>query len=635
MIGWAGLSIFAYLRLSAQQAVQWPAYGSDLAATKYSPATDINRSNVSKLAVAWEWATGERPDTVFKARPGSFEGTPLMINDTLYVSTSYNRVVALDANTGRMLWSYDPKPYTFGQAPNGTGFVHRGVATWTDGAHRRVFINSRWRLVAVDASSGHLIRSFGDTGVVDLTAQLARNGKAVNKLHYTETSAPVVWQNLVIVGNGVADKLIYPNDPPGDVQAFDARTGKRVWDFSPVPKSAHDLGAETWEDESWRATGHTNVWAPFSVDSARGLVYLPVSTPSNDWYGGARLGDGLFGEALVCLDARTGKHVWHFQTVHHGLWDYDLPAAPVLGTVRQHGKAIDIVAAPAKTGFVFVFDRVTGKPIWPIEERVVGKSDVPGERAAATQPFPTKPAPFAVQGFTANDLIDFTPEIHARALEAVSKLRLGPLFTPPSMEGTVVTPGAIGGAGWGGAAFDPTNGVLYIKATNQPSLYKIYAPSRSDTLDAAYSADLSAQGLRVAMIDASGRRLPPLPINKPPYGTMTAIDLNTGDQLWNVVFGDTPGVRNHPLLKNLNVPPVGVAGSPGPIVTAGGLLFASGGGATLYALDAQDGRALWSYDLGQNAYSVPMTYRTRAGKQFVVIGSGGATGSKLTAFALR
>ena len=478
------VTLLALRSLGAQQ-IQWPAYGSDLAATKYSPAADINRSNVSHLAAAWEWSTGETANAELKTRPGSFEGTPLMINDTLYVSTSYNRVVALDATTGRLVWSYDPKPYAFGQAPNGTGFVHRGVATWTDGKSRRVFINSRWRLIALDASTGQIIRSFGDTGVVDLTAQLARNGQPVNKLHYTETSAPVVWDNLVIVGNGVADKLIYPNDPPGDVQAFDVRTGKRVWDFSPVPRSAKDLGAETWENESWRTTGHTNVWAPFSLDSTRGLVYLPVSTPSNDWYGGARLGDGLFGEALVCLDARTGKHVWHYQTVHHGLWDYDLPAAPVLGTVHVGGRAIDMVAAPAKTGFVFVFDRVTGKPLWPIEERAVAKSDVPGESAASTQPFPTKPAPFAVQGFTTNDVVDFTPEIKARALETLKSFRTGPLFTPPAMEGTVVMPGAIGGAGWGGGAFDPTTGILYIKATNQPALYKIYAPSRSDTLDAA------------------------------------------------------------------------------------------------------------------------------------------------------
>ncbi len=558
-----------------------------------------------------------------------------MVGDTLFLSTSYNRVVALDANTGRELWTYDPKAYLAGQPPNGTGFVHRGVATWSDGRQRRVFMNSRWNLIALDAATGKPIRDFGDTGVVDLTRQLARNGKPVNRLHYTETSPPVVWRNLVIVGNGVADKLIYPNDPPGDVQAFDVKSGKRAWSYSAVPRGAKDDGADTWKEESWRTTGHTNVWAPFSVDDRRGLVYLPVSTPSNDWYGGARKGDDLYAESIVCLDAKNGKRVWYFQTVHHGLWDYDIPAAPVLGTVKVAGQSRDIVSVPTKMGFLFVFDRVTGAPIWPIEERAVSQSDVPGEVAAQSQPVPTKPKPFAKQGFGFGDLVDFTPDIKSRALEEIKEFRLGPIFTPPSAAGTIVMPGAIGGAGWGGGAFDPATGTIYIKATNQPALYKIIQPQRSDTLDADYTADLGAQGLRVTVpAGDSGQRPLSLPVNKPPYGTLVAIDLNTGDDRWTVTLGDTPGIRNHPLLKNLNLPPLGVAGSPGPIVTAGGLVFVSGGGSALYAIDAQTGATLWSSELGQNAYSVPMTYRTKAGKQFVVIATGAATGAKLVAFAL-
>jgi len=622
---------------AGSQMVEWPAFAGDLAATKYSALADINRGNVTALVKAWEWATGETPNASPRTRPGSFQATPLMIGDTLFLSTSYNRVVALDANTGRELWSYDPKAYLAGQPPNGTGFVHRGVATWTDGRQRRIFMNSRWNLIALDAATGKPFRDFGDTGVVDLTKQLGRNGKAVNRLHYTETSPPVVWHNLVIVGNGVADKLIYPNDPPGDVQAFDVKSGKRKWDFSPVPRSAKDEGAETWLNDSWQTTGHTNVWAPFSVDDRRGLVYLPVSTPSNDWYGGARLGHDLFAEAIVCLDARSGKRVWYFQTVHHGLWDYDLPTAPVLGTVKVDGRSRDIVAVPAKTGFLFVFDRVTGDPIWPIQERGVPESDVPGEHAAQSQPFPTKPKAFARQGFGFDDIIDFTPAIKARALETIRPYRLGPLFTPPSTEGTIVMPGAIGGSGWGGGAFDPTTGTIYIKATNQPALYKIVQPTRSDTLDADYTADLSAQALRVVMPVTSGdstQRVPPLPINKPPYGTLVAIDLNTGETRWDVTLGDTPAIRNNPLLRGLKLPPLGVAGSPGPIVTAGGLIFVSGGGSELYAIDTKDGKPLWSADLGQNAYATPMTYRTRAGKQFVVIATGAANGAKLVAFAL-
>jgi len=295
----------------------------------------------------------------------------------------------------------------------------------------------------------------------------------------------------------------------------------------------------------------------------------------------------------------------------------------------------DVVAVPTKMGFLFVFDRTNGKPIWPIEERSVPQSDVPGEQAFQSQPIPTKPAPFAKQGFGFTDIVDFTPAIHSRALDAIKDYRVGPLYTPPSLGGTVVMPGAIGGAGWGGGALDPISGTIYIKSTNSPALYKIVQPTRSDSLNADYTADLGASGLRVTVpsADTSIRPLS-LPINKPPYGTLVAIDLNTGDHKWNVTLGDTPAIRNHPALKSLNLPPLGVAGSPGPIVTASGLIFVTGGGSTLYAIDSQNGASLWSNDLGQTAYSVPMTYRTKAGKQFVVVATGAATGAKLVAFAL-
>jgi quinoprotein glucose dehydrogenase len=619
----------------AQAGNEWRAWGGDLGATKFSSLTDINRENVSRLARAWEWSTNETADAATRTRPGNFQATPLMIGDTLFLSTSLNRVVALDANTGKELWSYDPKAYVAGQPPNGTGFVHRGVATWSDGKQRRIFMNSRWNLIALDAATGRPIRGFGDTGVVDLTRDLARGKKPLNKLHYTQTSPPVVWRDLVIVGNGVADKLIYPNDPPGDVQAFDVKSGKRVWRFSPIPTNPRDEGAETWQGESWRTAGHTNVWAPFSVDERRGLIYLPVGTPSNDWYGGARKGDNLFAESIVCIDAKNGKKVWHFQTVRHGLWDYDLPAAPVLATVTVDGNRRDVVAVPTKTGFLFVFDRTNGTPIWPIVDRAVPASDVPGEKAAASQPVPTKPRPFAKQGFGFDDLVDFTPAIRARALEAINGYRVGPLFTPPSAEGTITMPGAIGGAGWGGGALDPRTGTIFIKVSNQPALFKIIKPARSDSLDADYTADLGAQSLRVTIPPADTAQRPlSLPINKPPYGTLVAIDLNSGEHKWQVTIGDNPAIRNHAILKNLNLPPLGVSGAPGPIVTAGGLLFLSGGGSTLYAINSENGATLWSSELGQGAYSVPMTYRTKAGTQFVVIATGAAAGAKLIAFAL-
>ena len=612
------------------QRVDWPSYAGTPGATKFSRAMVINRANVTQLTHAWQWDAKEAPVDSPSARPGVFQTTPLVVHDTMYLSTPFNRVVALDASSGRELWRYDPKAYAFGQPPNGTGFVHRGVATWSDGRRRVIFMNSRWRLIAIDAASGQLVRTFGDTGVVDLVAQLSRG---TNRLHYTQTSPPVVWGDLVIVGNGVADRLVYAGDPPGDVQAFDVRTGRRVWRWSGIPLSTADEGASTWENDAWRRVGHTNVWAPFSVDSARGLLYLPVSTPSNDGYGGNRLGDNLFAESIVCLDARTGRKVWHFQTVHHGLWDYDLPAPPVLGHVRVRGAPRDIVAVPAKTGFLFVFDRVTGAPIWPVEERPVPASDVPGERAAATQPFPTRPLPFARQGFTDADLIDFTPELRTRAREVASRYRMGGLFTPPSLEGTIAMPGIIGGSTWGGGAFDPTTGVLYVKSTNQPGLMKISrVEGRPGELDAGYTLDLAAAANLTVRFP--GDSLPPLPINKPPYGTLTAIDLNTGNQKWQVPLGDSPSVREHPLLRGLQLPPLGAPGAPGAIVTASGLLFASGGGNALYALDTRDGRVLWSADLAQRAYAVPMTFVTSRGRQFVVIANGGGESSRLTAFTL-
>lgn len=622
--------------LAGAQRVDWPVYGGDAGASKYSPLAQIDRSNVAQLGVAWRWRTGEaairKSDSTAAARPGNFQATPLMIGDTLFFSTPFNRVVAMDATTGRPFWTYDPAAYKAGQPSNGTGFVHRGVATWTDGTQRRVFMNSRWNLIALDAATGKPIRTFGDTGVVDLTAQLRR---AVTKAHYTNTSPPVVYKNLVIVGNGVGDRLRYQNDPPGDVQAFDVRTGKRVWSFHTIPDSS-EFGVNTWRDGSWRTTGHTNVWAPFSLDAARGLVYLPVSTPTNDWYGGERKGDGLYGESIVCLDANTGKRVWHFQFTHHGLWDYDPPAPPVLGTIRVAGKRIDAVAVPTKMGYLFVFDRVSGKPVWPIVERAVPQSDVDGEATSRTQPVPTLPAPFAVQGFTENDVADFTPAIKQRALAVLRRYRFGALYTPPSLQGSIVMPGAIGGSGWGGGAFDPSSGMIYIKATNSPVMYRIYKnTTRTDTIDVPYTADLPGSSVGVSL-DSSTARGATIPLNKPPYGTLVAINLNTGKQLWNIPFGDTPEIRKSPMLNGVTLPPLlGVAGAPGPIVTKGGLLFVSGGGSVLYAIDKVSGKTLWSFDLGKDAYAVPMTYQTANGTQYVVIATGAGSEAELVAFALR
>ncbi|MEP6618458.1 MAG: PQQ-binding-like beta-propeller repeat protein [bacterium] len=620
------------------RSVDWPSYGNDVGGLKYSPLTDINRDNVSRLAPAFSWEAHEEPirpsEGQKAARPGLFQATPLAVGDTLYFPTPYNRVIALHAGSGKELWSFDPEVWkTYGQPSNGTGFVHRGVATWSNGRERRVFINARWRLIALDAATGKPIPGFGTGAEVDLTRDLSR---PVRREHYTNTSPPVVWGNLVIVGNGVGDRLVYHGDPPGDIQAFDVHTGKRVWRFKTVPQPG-ETGNETWKDSSWSYMGHTNVWAPFTVDSARGLLYLPVGTPSDDWYGGERRGDNLFGETLLCLNARTGKRVWHFQVAHHGLWDYDLPAPPNLVTVMHDGRRTDIVVAPTKQGFLFAFERVTGKPLWPIEERAVPQSDVPGEATSPTQPFPTKPAAFARQGFSSDDVIDFTPDIRQAALRELAKYRAGPMYSPPSVQGTVAMPGVIGGAGWGGAAVDPVTGWAYVKASNSPALFSLQNRSaRSDTVDTPYMVDLAHSSLGVSQLNnAEGAVRGSLPINKPPYGTMTAIDLNTGETKWQVVLGDSPEVRNSPALNGVALPPLlGVSGSPGALVTKGGLVFATGGGRVLYAVDSRTGVTLWQHDLGQQGYSNPMTYRTRSGTQLVVVATGGGATSKLVAFSL-
>lgn len=608
--------------------VEWPVYGGDQAGTKYSTLSEIDRDNVHGLRIAWEWKTGDVSKEEFGTRPGMFQNTPLMIGGMLYVSTPYNRVVALDAASGAEIWSFDPETYRDGQPPNGTGYVHRGLAAWRDGNRLRLFLNTRYRLICLDAETGRPVTAFGEKGVVDLSKGLRW---PINKLHYTNTSPPIVYRDLVILGNGVGDRLAYTNDPPGDVRAFDARTGKQVWTFHTVPQVG-EYGNDTWGKGSWKFTGHTNVWAPMTLDEPRGLLYLPVSTPSNDFYGGSRPGANLFAESIVCLDAATGQRKWHFQITHHGVWDYDLASPPNLVTITARGRRIDAVVQLTKQSLAFVFDRVTGEPVWPIEERPVPGSDVPGELTWPTQPFPTRPPPLAPLGVSLDDVFDLTPALKAQAQAEMKKYRLGPLYTPPSLEGTLMRPGISGGANWGGASFDAESGRLYVKTSNAPSILRIVQPDKSEKnpraseVDADWTGDL--RNMSAGFADG-------IPLTKPPYAHLTAIDLNQGAIAWQVPFGDSPALREHPALKGTPLPDrLGATGPQGTLATKGGLVFVSGGDTAFYAFDAATGRELWRQPLTRRGTGTPMTFRTARGRQMLVLATGSGDDTALVAFAL-
>lgn len=622
------LAVFPVTAALTASTVGWPFYGGDQGGSKYSTLDQINRDNVSRLKIAWEWQTGEKPLPEFGTRPGLFEATPILVENTLFLSTAYNRVVALDPETGRQRWAYDPKAYADGQVPNGTGFVHRGVAYWVDDQSKRgrIVLNSRSHLIELDSQTGTPVSSFGDNGVVNLLTGLAWN---VDPKLYTNTSPPVVYRDLIIVGNGVADRLAFKKDPPGDVRAYHARTGKLVWSFHTVPRSG-EFGSDTWLESANEYTGHTNVWAPMTLDDVRGLLYLPVSTPSNDFYGGRRPGAGLFGESLVCLDAKTGARKWHYQLVHHGLWDYDPPSPPNLVTIQVSGWRIDAVVQLTKQGFAFVFDRVTGRPVWPIEERPVPTSDVPGEHAWPTQPFPTKPPAFSQQGVSLSDAFDLTRELQAEARNELAKFRLGPLYTPPSFEGTVMLPGIIGGANWGGGAFDPESGMLYVKTTNLAAIGRLAKPDRSTANPHASETD--GDYVREGQTNATFHD--GIPLLKPPYGQVVAIDLNKGDLKWQVPFGDDERLRRHTALKGIQLPEkLGAPGVQGGIVTKGGLLFVGGGDTAFHALDKSTGREVWQCKLDVRTAGTPMTYSVN-GRQYVAIAIGSNADTRLVAFSL-
>jgi quinoprotein glucose dehydrogenase len=634
-------SIHAQRELAAGE---WRAYAGSTLGLKYSPLDQITRENVKDLQIAWKWSSVEID--LQKSSPiygvSRNENTPLMANGVLYTVTGLGLVAALDPGTGQTRWVYDPESYTVGR-PNNGGFLSRSFGYWSDGRTERVLIATHDAyLISIDARTGKPDPGFGSGGRVDLTGGIRDVQRSTN----LSARGPLVAGNVVVVGSSIADAGRNRESPPGYVKAFDVRTGRSLWTFHTVPKPG-EFGYDTWLDGSAEYSGNTNVWAVMAYDPELDYVYLPVSTPSSDYYGGHRPGNNLFAESLVCLEAKTGKRVWHFQAVHHGLWDYDFPTHPILGDITVNGRRIKAVVQVSKQAFAYVLDRRTGQPVWPVEERAVPQSTVPGERTSPTQPFPTRPPAFDVQGTTDDALIDFTPELRKRAIAQLEPFERGPLFTPPSEKGTLVLPGVLGGANWGGAAFDPDTGVLYVPSRTTPNVMKMTATDPKTT-NLRYR--MSGAGANAA----SSLTIDGLPLSKPPYARLTALDLNKGERLWTAAVGNGP--RNHPLLKDLQLPPLGDAVDGLSVLATRDVVFvtawrrqrgdgrplvpgwqpwgdADAGRKILYAFDKRSGALLREFDLDGFAAAAPMTYLHR-GRQYLAMSVGGNEDAAIVAFAL-
>ena len=605
---------------------QWPTYGGDPGHTKYSPLDQITKDNVAALRISWTWTSVDetlraenpiiRDGRTF--RTYAYEATPLLVDGVLYTTTNLGQVAAIEPTTGETLWSYDPGLYLEGR-PAVHGFLTRGLAYWTDGDAARLFYaGGRTYLVSVDAQTGEPDLDFGRGGRVDLTREL---GRTIDPSQYAVSSPPVVVGTTVVVGSAMTEGTGRQEAPPGHVRGYDVRTGEMKWIFHTIPQPG-ELGNETWGNESWKVAGGANVWSNMSADPELGYVYLPVGSPVTDYYGGHRPGDNLFANSLVCLDADTGERVWHFQFVHHTVWDYDLPAAPNLIDITVDGRQIKAVAQITKQGFTFVFDRATGEPVWPIEERPVPQSTVPGERTSLTQPFPTRPPVYLTNGSLEVDLIDFTEELRAEALEIYGQHTAGPLYTPPALGGNIVRPGWSGGANWWGAAFDPQTARLYVPSWAHFSFVVMEPgdPARSDLT------------IRPRVSNLPGPR--GLPLFKPPYSQLVALDMNAGEALWSVPLGDGP--RDHEALRGLDLAPLGnYDKSGGPLLTKT-LLFIPQGieSQTLRAFDKDTGYEVFEMELPARSSAAPITYLAD-GVQYIVIAVGGGDSTEqLVALAL-
>jgi quinoprotein glucose dehydrogenase len=655
---------------------EWPHYTADLKGTKYSPLDQINASNFNKLEVAWRFKTdnlGTRPEY-------KLEGTPIMVKGVLYTTAGTRRsVVALDPKTGELMWVYSLRE---GQraaiAPR--QLSGRGLSYWTDGNgdDRILFVTTGYRLIALNAHTGQPISGFGKSGMVDLKEGMVTGTGQQIDLETGEAglhSTPLVVKDVVIVGSSFKEGMtvVTHNNTKGLVRAFDVRSGKLLWTFNTIPRPG-EFGNETWENGSWATNGNTGVWTQMTVDEDLGLVYLPVESPTSDFYGGERPGDNLFGESLVCVDLKTGKRKWHFQVVHHAIWDYDLSSAPILADINVDGKAIKAVALPSKESYLYVFDRVTGKPVWPIEERAVPQSDVPGEKTSPTQPFPTKPPAYGRNFLKIpDDLIDFTPELRAQAKDAVARYKTGPMFLPPivgnsNLLGALNLGNASGGTNWPGAGYDPETHIVYAQA-HQSALFPIslrtppqgfsdihYVMGRNDTdfrvsegpgfgsaADAPQPKRAPAPAAPAAA-PAGGLTVQGLSIVKPPYGVISAIDLDRGDLKWQVPYGETPdAVRNNPALKGMNLPNTGQPGSVGLVVTKTLVILgdsqvtttpAHPRGAMLRAYDKGTGKEVGAVYMPAPQSGSPMTYMVD-GRQYIVVAvSGGAYSGEYIAYAL-